>query len=205
MKKNICESWGCRVLVLLLLFGMGACAGKTQVILLPDQDGKVGQVVVENQKGEQVLDKAYQGTEIAGPDVKPADPVLLDKNQVQKTFKEAMAIQPTPAVTFKLYFKSGTAELTEDSKKSLPQVLQTIKTRNSNDISVIGHTDRAGDADKNAKLALTRAKETAETIMKLGVDPKIINIESHGEENPVVPTADGVSEEQNRRVEITVR
>lgn len=205
MKKNTCISVRRPMMLLFFLFWIGACAAKTQVILLPDQDGKVGQVVVENQKGEQVLDKAWQGTEVAGPDVKPSDPTVMDKNQVQKIFKDAMAIQPSQAVTYKLQFKSGTAELTEESKKALPQVLQTIKARNSNDISVVGHTDRAGDADKNTKLALTRAKETAEMIMKLGVDPKIINIESHGEENPIVPTADGVSEDQNRRVEITVR
>jgi outer membrane protein OmpA-like peptidoglycan-associated protein len=38
-----------------------------------------------------------------------------------------------------------------------------------------------------------------------GVDPSILDITSHGEGNPLVPTGDQVSEPRNRRVEITVR
>jgi len=38
-----------------------------------------------------------------------------------------------------------------------------------------------------------------------GVDPSILAIDSHGEDNPLISTGDGVSEPRNRRVEVTVR
>jgi outer membrane protein OmpA-like peptidoglycan-associated protein len=38
-----------------------------------------------------------------------------------------------------------------------------------------------------------------------GADPDVLEIKSHGEEDLLVPTADGVSEPRNRRVEVTVR
>jgi outer membrane protein OmpA-like peptidoglycan-associated protein len=38
-----------------------------------------------------------------------------------------------------------------------------------------------------------------------GIDPAMIQVTSHGEENPLVPTEDEVAEPRNRRVEVTVR
>ena len=38
-----------------------------------------------------------------------------------------------------------------------------------------------------------------------GIDPGALEITSHGEANPLVPTGDNVSEPRNRRVEVTVR
>jgi len=38
-----------------------------------------------------------------------------------------------------------------------------------------------------------------------GVDSSMLDISSHGKDNPLVPTGDQVSEPRNRRVEITVR
>jgi outer membrane protein OmpA-like peptidoglycan-associated protein len=37
------------------------------------------------------------------------------------------------------------------------------------------------------------------------VDPSIIDITSHGKDNPLIPTGDQVAEPRNRRVEVTVR
>ena len=38
-----------------------------------------------------------------------------------------------------------------------------------------------------------------------GIDPSVLDITSHGKDNPLVPTGDQVPEPRNRRVEITVR
>ena len=38
-----------------------------------------------------------------------------------------------------------------------------------------------------------------------GIDSKMVEVTGHGENNPLVDTADNVSEPLNRRVEIVVR
>jgi outer membrane protein OmpA-like peptidoglycan-associated protein len=73
------------------------------------------------------------------------------------------------------------------------------------DISVVGHTDTLGDKDYNAHLSMKRAKAVAAILTRNGVDASILDIASHGKNNPLVPTGDQVSEPRNRRVEITVR
>ena len=108
-------------------------------------------------------------------------------------------------MTFLLYFKSGGAVLTAESEAMLTEIQAVIKTRDSNDISVVGHTDRVGAADVNAALSLKRAETVADWLVNGGVNRDIIEITSHGEENPVIPTEDNVAEPKNRRVEVTVR
>jgi peptidoglycan-associated lipoprotein len=84
-------------------------------------------------------------------------------------------------------------------------VLDRAKSRKNLDISVIGHTDTQGSADVNAALARERAETIAAELRKLGLQDAVIQVESHGERNLLVPTADEVAEPRNRRVEITLR
>jgi outer membrane protein OmpA-like peptidoglycan-associated protein len=44
-----------------------------------------------------------------------------------------------------------------------------------------------------------------EELLKLGIAPGRIRTAGRGEREPLVPTADGVAEPRNRRVEINVR
>ena len=84
-------------------------------------------------------------------------------------------------------------------------MLKTIRDRVPVDISVVGHTDTVGEKEYNYALSLKRAKAVASILHEKGVDPSILDITSHGKDNPLVPTGDQVSEPRNRRVEITVR
>jgi outer membrane protein OmpA-like peptidoglycan-associated protein len=181
------------------------CAPKTRVVLLPDQNGHVGQVSVASKAGEQILSAAYETTEVASSSRPPSKPRVMDKSVVKATFKEALESQPGPPIHFLLYFISGTNKLTKTSLELVPQVISTINNRRSSYISVVGHTDRLGSESYNQQLSLKRAGAVKKLLVLNGVDPKIIEITSHGENNPLVETPDGKAEPRNRRVEITVR
>jgi outer membrane protein OmpA-like peptidoglycan-associated protein len=73
------------------------------------------------------------------------------------------------------------------------------------EIVVIGHTDRAGHQDLNDALARKRAELVAYRLMAAGVPSDRIEVVARGEREPLIPTADGVAEPRNRRVEIKVR
>jgi peptidoglycan-associated lipoprotein len=87
----------------------------------------------------------------------------------------------------------------------LAQVLERAKSRSNLDISVIGHTDTQGKAEANEALALERASAIAAELRQLGLPDVVLSVESHGERNLLVPTADEVAEPRNRRMEITLR
>lgn len=117
----------------------------------------------------------------------------------------ALAALPKPPAQFILYFEHDSIDLTKESLAVLQKVFETIRSRAPLDVSVVGHTDTVGKKEYNYALSLKRAKAVASILRGKGVDPSILQITSHGKDNPLVPTGDQVSEPRNRRVEITVR
>jgi outer membrane protein OmpA-like peptidoglycan-associated protein len=181
------------------------CSSKTQIVLLPDSEGKVGRIEVTNPKGAQTLDQPWQSAEAVSPDKAPSEPKIMDEAQVRSTFREALAAQPKPSVTFLLYFQRQSAEPTAESLKLLPDVLKAIKSHESTDISIVGHADSTGPADYNLGLSLRRARKIADILVSKGVDRAIIEIDYFGKGKPLIEKPEGVPEPRNRRVEITIR
>jgi outer membrane protein OmpA-like peptidoglycan-associated protein len=71
--------------------------------------------------------------------------------------------------------------------------------------TVTGHADRSGSDSYNIDLSRRRAEAVAGMLASAGLPRASITTDARGEQQPRVPTADGVREPQNRRVEITVR
>lgn len=192
------------VLLLLLIMLTSGCAKKMLVALVPDPDGKTGSISVESAAGSVTIDTSYQATTIGDANTQPSVPENIGKEKLDTIFKEALSIQPKQPLHFLLYFRQDTT-LTPDSTKLLPHIMATIKERNANDISVIGHTDTLGSKDYNTTLSRDRASAVKKLLVKQGVEAAAIRTTSHGKENPLIPTADNVSEPRNRRVEVVVR
>jgi outer membrane protein OmpA-like peptidoglycan-associated protein len=188
----------------LVLFLAGCCA-KSMVVLIPDPEGKVGQLVVANEGGQQVLKKANQSVKITDQKTAPGKVTTLSAEEIRSTFSDALVAQPLSPATFILYFLPDSNELTDESKALLPQIFQTIQKRGSTDIVISGHTDTVGAKEYNYKLALDRAQTTSEILVANGAVPADITVTSHGEGNPLIKTADEVAEPRNRRVEIVIK
>jgi outer membrane protein OmpA-like peptidoglycan-associated protein len=174
------------------------------VALVPDPDGKVGSISVESAAGSVTIDTSYQATTIGDPQKLPSTPAPVTKKKLDKIFKEALSVQPEQPRHFLLYFQEGTV-LTDASVRLLPDIIASIKKRNSDDISVIGHTDTLGSKEYNTALSIRRAMAVRTLLIARGTESKAIRTTSHGKENPLIPTGDNVSEPRNRRVEVVVR
>jgi len=187
------------------LFLSSACASSRDVIiLLPDEQGKTGAITVSGAGGEQTLSEPRQAVSVKSGTA-PDKPFQMPENEVNTLVGPAMEALPQPPIQFILYFEHDTATLTGKSAKQVGDVLRTIRERAPVDISVVGHTDTLGSREYNYRLSLERAKAVADILTAKGVDPSIIDITSHGKDNPLIPTGDQVAEPRNRRVEVTVR
>jgi len=184
---------------------MNACASKNVVVLLPDQDGKTGTIEVRNQGGLQTLDEPNTSTSIRSAKTAPASPKIMQSDQIKKIFGEAMEAMPPAPEHHILYFLSDSKQLTDESTQLYEQVLVSIERIQPAAVSVVGHTDRVGAREQNYRLGFERATEVKNLLIQSGVDGKIIETVSHGEDNPLVKTDDEVSEAINRRVEIVIR
>lgn len=197
---------GLILLGLAVFLCLAACSkDRCVVVLLPKPDGTTGSIVVSNQEGSQLLQKPNLATGIQNSESAPKAPEYMDTQKIQKIFGEALKELPPPPIHFVLYFNTDTTELTDASRKTLSEILPAIAEHESTDVSVVGHTDRVGTRDYNFQLALKRALLVQKILLSLGINPKYIEVTSHGEDNPLIPTADEVPEPRNRRVEVVVR
>ncbi len=105
---------------------------------------------------------------------------------------------------FALYFAFDSTELTSASITAIEQAVDAARKMEGADFSVTGHADRAGPAEYNMLLSLRRADAVREALATRGIAAGRISVAGRGEAEPAVPTADGVAEPANRRVEIIV-
>ena len=174
------------------------------IVLLPDDQGKTGAIVVSSAGVERRLDRPGQTVTVESGSP-PGLPTVMSRQEVEKIAGSALAALPKPPAKFILYFYHDSIDLTTESQALLRKVFVTIRDRAPVDISVVGHTDTLGRKEYNYALSLKRAKAVAAILRENGVDPSILHITSHGKDNPLIPTRDQVPEPRNRRVEITIR
>jgi outer membrane protein OmpA-like peptidoglycan-associated protein len=195
---------GAVALAALLAAGCGG-GGRGTFVLLPDPSGQVGEITVTRGGNRQVVDQAWHAVEVAEDAAAPSAPAAVTPEQLEASFGPVFTSTPTAPAHYLLHFQSDSSELTAASAALLPEIAAEIAARRSVDTSVVGHTDTSGSKDYNYTLSLERARAVAKLFIGRGVDPQILEINSHGEENLLIPTADEVAEPRNRRVEITVR
>ena len=114
---------------------------------------------------------------------------------------------PPPAVarTYLVFFDWDRADLTERARQIIAEAANASRTASATRIDVAGHADRSGTVQYNQRLSRRRADAVAAELVRQGVSRNDIGITAYGESRPLVPTADGVREPQNRRVEIVLR
>ena len=74
-----------------------------------------------------------------------------------------------------------------------------------NAITTVGHADKSGTVAYNNELSAERSANVASELSRLGVSSDDVDVTWRGEADPLVPTADGVREPQNRRVEVLLQ
>jgi len=119
----------------------------------------------------------------------------------QSTPQQA-APAPTPARTYLVFFDWDRADLTERARAIVAEAAQASTHVTTTRIEVNGYTDLSGTTAYNQKLSVRRARAVESELVRDGVAANEIEIHGYGESNPLVPTAKGVREPQNRRVEI---
>jgi len=119
----------------------------------------------------------------------------------------AAPVAPPPSVarTYLVFFDWDRADLTARAREIIAEAARNARQVQSTRIEVAGHADRSGSAQYNQRLSQRRADAVAAELVRDGVNRSEIVVTAFGESRPLVPTADGVREPQNRRVEIVLR
>jgi outer membrane protein OmpA-like peptidoglycan-associated protein len=110
-----------------------------------------------------------------------------------------------PARSYLVFFDWDKATLTDRARQIVADAAAASARIATTRIETNGYTDTSGTPVYNQALSMRRAQAVAAELVKDGVPRGIISIQGFGETHPLVPTAAGVREPQNRRVEIVIR
>jgi outer membrane protein OmpA-like peptidoglycan-associated protein len=135
----------------------------------------------------------------------PAPAIVMSEDEVARRFGDVMATLPPAAEHFTVNFRFESDELTDESRAMMARILDAVRKRPVPEVAVIGHTDTTGTPAGNYSLGMKRAQMVRGLLVAQGLAPALVVVTSHGEGDPLVPTADEVLEPRNRRVEITIR
>lgn len=112
---------------------------------------------------------------------------------------------PAPARSYLVFFDWDRADLTDRARQIIAEAAQNSTHVQYTRIQVNGYTDTSGTPAYNQRLSVRRAQSVAAELVKDGVPRNVISIQGFGETHLLVPTAAGVREPQNRRVEIIIQ
>jgi len=147
-----------------------------------------GKIETENRNHSFLIGARY-AFNVAPPPPPPAAPVAA----------------PAPARTYLVFFDWDRADLTDRARQIITEAANASKSVEVTTIEVSGHADLTGTPAYNQRLSLRRANNVAAELVRQGVPQSAITIQAFGDTRPLVPTARGVREPQNRRVEIVLK
>jgi outer membrane protein OmpA-like peptidoglycan-associated protein len=102
-----------------------------------------------------------------------------------------------------VFFDWDKSDISSEAANILDSAIQSYGNCASVPIQLGGYTDASGTAKYNLGLAARRDDAVQGYLTSHGIAASAITSHAYGKANQRVPTADGVRELQNRRVEIT--
>jgi outer membrane protein OmpA-like peptidoglycan-associated protein len=104
---------------------------------------------------------------------------------------------------FIVFFDWNKSDITAEASSILDNAANAFATTGQARVQLAGHADKSGKDEYNVGLSQRRADAVKAYMAGKGVPDTAVATEAFGESKPLVDTADGVREPQNRRVEIT--
>ena len=112
---------------------------------------------------------------------------------------------PAPSRSYLIFFDWDRADLTDRGRQIVREAADNATRVQYTRIEVNGYTDTSGTPEYNQRLSERRAQTVTAELVRDGVPRNEIGVQGFGETHLLVPTAQGVRESQNRRVEIVIR
>jgi OOP family OmpA-OmpF porin len=124
--------------------------------------------------------------------------------------EKVMAPPPAPpppapeAAMFQVLFDFDSSDIREDQQSAVQVAIWAAEAGGNRTVSLTCHTDTSGAVDYNQALSVRRCNSVTGAMLEAGIDRSRIVSFPVGQTQPLVETGDGVVEQANRVVVITL-
>lgn len=133
-------------------------------------------------------------------------------NMMEEEVVIAAAPKPAPqkavlpiVSSYTVLFDFDKSDIRSNEMATLDRIAKEINKYHPRQVTVTGYTDSHGAADYNQTLSREREQSVSNALLKRGIANQTLDREARGEYDQAVNTADGVKNQQNRRVVIDFR
>lgn len=133
-----------------------------------------------------------------------------------KDFKQTLSLLPPEAeadnlqktiaadgkAVLHINFDTDKASLQADGSLIVDEIAKLLKTNAPLKLSIEGHTDNTGSAERNLALSKDRAVAVRDKLVALGIDPARLKTAGFGSDKAVAANDSEASKARNRRVEL---
>jgi OmpA-OmpF porin, OOP family len=116
-------------------------------------------------------------------------------------------IQHLPAKSFVLEdcnFETGKSTLLPEAYPVIDELVSYLNRKDDEKIELGGHTDNVGNAAKNLKLSLDRAKAVMAYLLSKGIEQGRVTAKGYGMTKPIASNKTAAGRAQNRRTEVKI-
>ena len=117
----------------------------------------------------------------------------------EEEIKKALSL-----ATESVSFKTGSAELTDDSIAPLDEVANLLNENKEMRLALLGYTDNTGNAETNLRLSNVRAESVKAYLISKGIEADRITATGYGVANPRADNSTQEGRALNRRVEMVI-
>jgi OOP family OmpA-OmpF porin len=112
------------------------------------------------------------------------------------------ALNDKGSVALYINFDTDKAVIKAESQLIIDQIIALLKENPSLKISIEGHTDNTGTAQRNKILSEQRAQSVLNAVLKGGIEKERLSSKGWGQDKPIADNKTEEGKAKNRRVEI---
>lgn len=175
-----------------------------QEIKVNGDDGKYAAIVKTNKKQDVMVTVKKEGhafdSKLIEKTAFKEDNVTIKGNDLEvKELKVGTAYEIND-----ILYRTASADLNGRSKFILKGFARFLNENPNISVSIEGHTDNEGFADKNLVLSQDRAEGVKNFLISQGIDKKRLTSKGYGQTKPKVPNTSDENKAQNRRTEFVI-
>ena len=123
----------------------------------------------------------------------------------EATYNVKIKIDPPREFILKdVFFDTGKSAIKQASFKTLNDLTEILKIKNTMVIEIQGHTDNVGSEEDNVKLSEARAAEVRKYLISKGIEAARVNFKGFGSQHPITDNNNEEGRAKNRRTELKV-
>lgn len=128
----------------------------------------------------------------------------IESSAADKSDYSAEATEIMASGEWQINFSSGSAEVLSNSSQDLEKIYNLLIQAENSKLTIVGHTDNAGNPDSNLSLSKNRAQTVVNYLTQKGIpSTRFQLIDGKGQNEPVSGNTSASGKAKNRRVVVT--